>query len=195
MSFATKYSPEQWAEARRLRAEGLSFTVIGERVGIKGVSVAARAYKQGWSRSAAAPSVVTAAARAGKPRDASPATAEMRRALALRLYGLIELRIRILELHMKKRLDAYEHSDAGAELPAMTKDERDAFAALIEDINQVTEMASEPASAASGRRKSVNRELTALSDDIDPHGLAVASEKDDLRSEIAEKLEKLLPPA
>ena len=57
----------------------------------------------------------------------------------------------------------------------MTKEERESFAALIEQINQVTEMASEPALAADGRRKSasINPELTALSDDIDTAGLAI----------------------
>ena len=86
---------------------------------------------------------------------------------------------------MKKQLDEYAQSPAGAEPPAVTKEERESFAALIAQINQVTEMASEPASAADGRRKSasINPELTALSDDIDADGLAAASEKDQLRAE------------
>ena len=75
-----------------------------------------------------------------------------------------------------------------------TKDQRDGFAALIESINQVTEMASEPA-AADGRRRSANPELTRLSSDIDPDALAAASEKDAFRREIAERLEKLFPKA
>ena len=96
---------------------------------------------------------------------------------------------------MKKQLDAYEQSPDKTELPVVTKEERESFAALIEQINQVTEMASEPALAANGRRKSasINPELTALSDDIDTAGLAIASEKDDLRAELAERLGKLFP--
>ena len=96
---------------------------------------------------------------------------------------------------MKKQLDAYEQSPDKTEPPVVTKEERESFAALIEQINQVTEMASEPALAADGRRKSasINPELTALSDDIDTAGLAVASEKDDLRAELAERLGKLFP--
>jgi hypothetical protein len=119
----------------------------------------------------------------------------MRRALALRLYSLIELDLRIMELRMKKKLDAYEQSPGADELPTLTTDSHDTFAKLVENINIVTEMASEPAPAADGRRKSatINPELTALSDDIDPDGLAVASEKDNLRAELAERLGKLFP--
>ena len=78
---------------------------------------------------------------------------------------------------MIKQLQAHESDPDGAVPPAHTKDERDSFAALIDSINQVTEMASEPAPAADGRRTTatgaINPELTALSDDIDPDGLAV----------------------
>jgi hypothetical protein len=51
----------------------------------------------------------------------------------------------------------------------VTPEEREAFANVIDNIKQVTEIASEPA-------------------------LAAASEKDILRREIADKLEKLVPP-
>jgi hypothetical protein len=194
MTFAAKYTLDQWAEARRLRAEGLSYAAIAQRVGFKTTtSISTRARKEGWSGSESA-GVATLAK--GKPRGASPATAQIRRVLALRLYNLIEFEIRMKELSMKKQLDDYAQLPNGREPPVVTKEERESFAALIAQINQVTEMASEPASAADGRRKSaINPELTALSDDIDPDGLAAASEKDDLRREIAEKLEKLLPPA
>jgi hypothetical protein len=57
-------------------------------------------------------------------------------------------------------------------------------------------MASDPASAADGRRKSAtNPELTALSDDIDPDGLAAASAKDQQRAELARQLAKAVGPA
>ena len=83
------------------------------------------------------------------------------------------------------------------EASKMTEAECESFAALVDQINLVTEMASEPATAADGRRKSadINPELTALSGDIDAGALAAASEKDQLRREIADQLEKLLPPA
>ncbi|MBX9592511.1 MAG: hypothetical protein K2X43_24755, partial [Hyphomonadaceae bacterium] len=123
----------------------------------------------------------------------SPATADIRRRLAQRLYSVIEFKIRMMELNMQKQLDALQTNPDGVEPSTLSRDERDAFAALIDNINQVTEMASEPASAADGRRKSANPELTALSADIDPDGLAIASEKDEFRREIAERLEKLFP--
>lgn len=195
MKFAAKYTPEQWAEARRLRAEGLIFRAVAKSLGFKtSATVSTRARKEGWWGSE---NTGVAGLAKGKPRGgASPATAPIRRALAVRLYSFIEFEIRMKELRMKKQLDDYAQSPAGTEPPAVTKEERESFAALIEQINLVTEMASEPASAADGRRKSaINLELTALSDDIDPTGLAIASEKDQFRREIAEKLEKLLPPA
>ena len=194
MHFTARYTPEQWAEARRLRAEGLTFTAIAERLGFKSASALGwRARKESWANPRNGGGA--ARKRAAKRRP-SPLTTDIRRVLALRLYSLLDLRIRMMELQMKKQLDAYQQTPAGAEPPAVTKDERASFAALIESINQITEMASEPASAADGGRKyAINPELTALSEDIDPDGLAIASEKDALSREIAERLAKLLPPA
>jgi hypothetical protein len=195
MLFVSKLSPEQWAEARRLRAEGATFRDIAQRFDIGASTVANRARREGWPLPAAMPASIGAAHPAGAVRRPSPATADIRRRLALRLYSVIEFRIRMMELSMQKQLDALEQNPHGAAPPAVTRDERDSFAALIESINQVTEMASEPATAADGRRKSVNPELTALSSEIDAHGLAVASEKDQFRRDIAERLGKLFPKA
>lgn len=202
MIITAKYTLEQWAEARRLRAEGLTFRVIAERVGFaRGSTIVRRASKEGWSSPADA---AAAASRAPGGRSAlssaagkrpSPGTIRTRRSLAMRLYGVFELEVRMKELSMKKRLQTYRQASPGAEPPVVTEEERASFASLIQQINQVTEMASEPASAADGRRKSArsNPELTALSDDIDAAGLAIASEKDDLRAELAERLGKLFP--
>jgi hypothetical protein len=126
----------------------------------------------------------------------TPSAVRTCRALALRLYGYMELELRALELRMQKRLDDFETSpETGT--PIVTKEERDAFANLIDNINRVTEIASEPALAADGRRKSaaLNPELTALSDELDADALAAASQKDELRRDIADKLEKLVPPS
>jgi hypothetical protein len=205
MTFVAKYTLEQWAEARRLRAEGLSYVRIAECVGFAtGKTVSTRASKEGWSSPAAAASAAAAGARVRRSpvppasrKPASPATARTRRSLAMRLYGVFELEIRMKELSMKKRLQTYRQASPGAEPPVVTEEERASFASLIEQINQVTEMASEPALAADGRRKStsVNPELTALSDDIDADALDAASEKDNFRREIADQLEKLVPKA
>jgi hypothetical protein len=139
----------------------------------------------------------TAAAGRAKAGVASPATAGIRSRLALRLYRIIECKIRMMELRMIKELRAHECADSDGLPPPPIKDERESFAALIASINQVTEMASEPAPAAAGRRGAstgpINPELTALSADIDPAGLAIASEKDQFRSELAEHLGKMFP--
>jgi hypothetical protein len=190
--FVSKLRPEQWAEARRLRAGGESYAAIAQRFGIGRETVARRARKGGWAEPADSPASAASRERA---RRASPATADIRAGLALRLFSVIAVEIRMMELSMQKQLQAYEKNDAGGEPPVTTKDQRDAFAALIERINQVTEMASDPPATADGRRKHANAELTALSDDIDADGLAIASAKDAFRREIAERLEKLFPPA
>lgn len=195
MKFAAKYTPEQWAEARHLRGEGLTFRAIAKSLGFGSPATVSRcARREGWWGDE---TTGTTGLAKSKPRAASPATAQIRRTLALRLFCFIEFEIRMKELHMKKQLDVYAQSPAGTEPPAVTREQRESFAALIEQINQVTEMASEPAPAVDGRRKSakLNPELTALSADIDADALDAASEKDNLRAEIADKLEKLVPPA
>jgi hypothetical protein len=195
MTFTPKYTPEQWAEAKRLRADGVNFRIIAERVGFRSsVSVAERARKEGWP---AAPAAANNAAPHKPPgRRVSPAIADIRRALAQRLYRLIDLNIRKMEMRMQKELEEHKHAPPGAEPPVVTHEDRESFAAIIESINQVTEMASEPASAAEGGRKfAVNPELTALSDDIDAAGLAAASEKDEQRAELARRLAKAVGPA
>jgi hypothetical protein len=210
MTFPPKYTAEQWAQARRLRAEGLSYPDIARRLGMASAkTIAARARRQGWSGGAAAagraaaprPAAASAAAsapaaaRRAASRAASPATFETRRRLGRRLYRIIGVRIRTMELSMHKQLRALEGGDDSVATPAAIKDESEAFATVVQNINQVTEMASEPASAAAGRRKSVNPELTALSDDIDPDALALASEKDRQRAALAQQLAKVVGPA
>jgi transposase-like protein len=189
--FVSKLSPEQWAEVRRLRAEGATYAALASRFGVASSVIGTRARREAWgSRGTAGPPPA-----ASKVRPASPATAATRRHLALRLFRIIEIQISMLELRMMSDLEAHKKAlaDGGPGPPA--KDHRETFAALIESINHVTEMTSDPASIADGRRISVNPELTALSPDIDPAALAAASAKDALRTEIAERLEKLLPPA
>jgi hypothetical protein len=193
MAFTSKLSPEQWAEARRMRAGGASYEAIGRHFGAAGSTIGACARREGWPSSARAVPRTPARATPG----ASPGTAGIRGRLAERLYRVIEFRIRMMELRMIKQLQIHEADPEAVAPPPPTKDERDSFAALIDSINQVTEMASEPAPAADGRRRTASRaaspELTALSDDIDPDGLAAASEKDGFRRELAEHLGKMFP--
>ena len=150
MKFAAKYTPEQWAEARRLRAEGLTF-VPSRESGLCHPEPFLDALPQGGLDAATRQKCC----RPGKSKGskASPATASIRRKLSLRLYTYIELQITMMELRMKKR---WTPTPVTGRHRAARRDQggRESFAALIEHINQVTEMASEPASAADGRRKS-----------------------------------------
>ncbi len=96
---------------------------------------------------------------------------------------------------MTKDLEAHQKAlEAGEPAPAL-EDHRATFAALIEQINHVTEMASEPDTAADGRRKSASPELGILSADIDPAAVVAASEKDAKRARLAEQLAKAVGPA
>jgi hypothetical protein len=187
--FISKLSPEQWAEARRLRAAGESCTAIARRFGVTRSTVAGRARREAWP----GPDGAYPAAPRAKARPASPATADIHAEVARRLFGVIAVRTRMMELSMQKRLEARKKNDAGSELPLATMEERDDFAALIQDIKQVLEISPEPAATAAGRTRTTNPELAAVGDDVDPHGLAVASEKDALRAELAERLGKMFP--
>jgi len=194
MTFVSKLSPEQWAECRRLRAEGATYLELSARFGIGATTIAKRARNEGWVKPGE-PTQDVGRGRHVKARRPSPATADTRQRLAQRLYSVIEYSIRMKELSMQQKLDSFR-KDPSAEPPAFTKEDSDSLASLIASINQVTEMASEPASAANGGRKSaINPELTALSDEIDPAGLAAASEKDESTARLAEQLAKAVGPA
>jgi hypothetical protein len=194
MTYKSKYTDEQWAEARRLHSRGLAFSGIAKRLGMHANALRQHAAKRGWVRAALPP-----AGLAG-PRltvsSMTPAAQRTRRALLQRLYGYMDLQLRTLEISMQTKLDVYAQSPGG-EPPAPSDTECARFSELIDNINKVTEMAAEPALAADGRRKSasVNPELTALSDELDADAFAAASQKDELRREIAGELEKLGPPS
>jgi hypothetical protein len=193
-AFTSKLSPEQWAEARRLYAAGQRPTAIGGRFGIAAETVRRHARREGWlAPSTAAAPRAPAGSKARAGARPSSATAAIRAELARRLLSVIAVQIRMKELYMMKQLDAYQRNDAGIEPPVTPTDQHADFAALIESIKQVTEIDSDPAAAADGRRGGINPELTRLSTDIDPDGLAAASEKDGFRREIAERLGKLFP--
>jgi transposase-like protein len=194
MHFASKLSPDEWAEARRLRAGGATYTEVARRFGMSARTIRRRADSEGWpSPARAAPATPRLLGATGR---ASPATASIRSRLALRLYRVIDCKIRMMELRMIRELQAHERAESDGLPPPAIEDERESFAALIDSINQVTEMASDPAPATDGRRRAaagpINPELTALSSDIDTDGLAVASAKDQYRRELAEHLGRML---
>lgn len=179
MHFVSKLTPEQWADVRRLRAEGASYTALAERFGVKKETISARARKEGWL----GPSAPAAGAAARRPRSGgSAATQAVRASLVRRLHSINEIKVRILELRMQKLLaDAQQGKEISpAEWERTARD----FADVIKSIDQVTEIDSDAAPAAGGGTKSYSSDA-----------LARASQADDFRREIADRIEKLIPPS
>jgi len=188
MTFLSKLTPEQWAEARVLRADGASFAAIAERFGLSPATIALRARRECWAKPAgAAPAAAPTAAGKTRRAPASPATAGIRRSLAGRLYNVLEIRIRMMELHMLKQLQALQDGEQPSPAGA---DERAEFIALIKNIEQVTELCSDTDRAAGGRGTNATAAGAGSAD-----ALAAASAQDAFRREIAERLEKLFPPS
>ena len=79
MSFTSKLSPEQWAEARRMRADGASYARIGRHFGLTPASILKCAQREGWSAPAGVAARRTTRARRG---PGSPGTAGIRGAAA-----------------------------------------------------------------------------------------------------------------
>jgi hypothetical protein len=136
--FKSKLTPAQWAEARRARAEGASFAALAARYGLRAQTICKRARAEGWLRPRPADASPAPAPR-GTVRAASASAALARRALARRLYNLIDIRVRLLEQHLQRRLT--EDGEGGGLMPL--DGERELFAALIDNINQVTELESD----------------------------------------------------
>lgn len=134
MRFKSKLTPGQWAEARRAHAEGTSFATLAAHYGLSPTTIRQHARAHGWTRPG--PPVPPRPARA---TTASAALA--RQNLAQRLYRLIDIRIRLLEQHLQRRLKADGEEPLAGLMPL--DGERELFAALIDNINQVTELESD----------------------------------------------------
>ena len=119
-AFVSKLTPEQWAEARQLRVGGATYDAIAKRYGLSRVSVRKHARNNDWpmadagARSgAAAPAI---AAGKGTPVR-SAAAAQLRRDFRLRMLRIYTLDLSVMELRMKKRVEAAAEQDADAEFP------------------------------------------------------------------------------
>ncbi len=184
MLFASKLSPEHWAEARRLRAEGATLTAIAARFGVNLTTIGVRARKEGWASPTATPGA-TASARTAKTSSQPVATVGIRRRLTHRLYNIMDLKLELMELRMHKQLKDAKKAikQDGAEIPAgdEEKDTRH-LATFIKTIDQATELDPDRARDADGG--ATNRDAEAR-----------ASEADAFRREIAQRIEKLVPPS
>ncbi len=172
--FKSLLTPEQWAEARRLRGEGATFVAIGKQFAVDKNTIATRAKKEGWP----SPSQTHSKSKASLPAD----TANVRRGLARRVYRVMDLNLSLMELRMEKQLKQARKQRDG-EMPAgdLEKDMRQ-LAATMKTIEQATELDPDLHRAADGGAKSSDAATR-------------ASEADARRREIAERLEGLVPPA
>jgi len=179
MTFQSRLSPEQWAEARRLRAEGASCAAIAGRFGVNPSTIALRARRERW------PSLVPGLPAAVR---ASAAAAAERRRLVQRLYSVMNLRLELMELRMQQQLKAAKkHTKSkdktdGSEMPAAGEEDTRHLGVLLKTIEQATELDPDRDRNAEGGAKPASSETS-------------ASEADAFRREIAERLEKLVPPA
>jgi hypothetical protein len=181
--FTSPLSPEQWAEARRLRAEGATFVAIAAQIGLQPATVARRAGREGWPRPAAAPTTGSAdpARRRPKARPDPNDTAARRRGLAARLYKVMDLMLELMELRLERQLEQARQAEGEIPPGDAEKDMRQ-LAATMKSIEQATELDPDRQRDADGGAKSSDAAQR-------------ASEADALRREIAERIEKLIPPS
>jgi hypothetical protein len=178
MKFKSLLTPEQWAEARRLRAEGASFEALGKQFGVAHSTIGYRAKKERWSSPRGSPSTRAPAKSSAAP---SADTADMRRELAQRVYRVMTLNLEMMELRMHKQLkDARKKN---ADIPAIDAEkEMRQLATFMKTLEQTTELDPDRHAHADGGAK--------FSD-----AAARASEADARRREIADRLEGIGPPA
>lgn len=175
MKFVSKLTPEQWAEAAKLRAEGASFSAIAARFGVHATSVGVHARKHNWPGH-------------GTPARVAPlhkrsfvgASMGQRRRLVRRLYNAIDIRLSLMEKRMQQQLATLGTDNPQLPPPGENEREARAIGALIRNLDKVTEYAADLEATTSGGR-------TAAA------AAALASEADAFRRDIAERLAKLVP--
>ncbi len=178
----SRLSPEQWAQARRLRSEGAAYTAVAAQFGVGTSTVKNRARAEGWPSPVGAPSRTK---RQPKPAPLPADTAAVRRALMHRLYALMGLSLEMTELRMQKQLKDARHQarKKDGKLPAAPGEEdMRQLAHTMKTIEQATELDPDLDRAADGGATQRDAE-------------GRASEADAFRREVAERLEKLVPPS
>ncbi len=169
---------EQLAQARRLREEGATFAVIAEQVGAARSTLSRRARTEGWPMPAGSRTSTTRTSRAASD---TVSTTDMRRGLARRFYRVMDLNLELMELHMKKKVK--DAKKRGGDVAAIDAEKHmRPMTAAMKGIDQVKELDPD-----------FNRPADGGPTSIDP--ATAASEADAFRREIAERLEKLIPPS
>jgi hypothetical protein len=174
--FVSKLSAEQWAEARRLRAEGASFGAIAKAFDITRDCISRRARRESWDTPGGTAAGPTALSASTLPDDVLQA----RRALRQRIFRILDLDLKIMELRMQKRLN---DAEAGRASEGMSDEELKRLGTFKKTIQEHTEFSpdTEPTAGAAARAGAA--------------GHPTPSETDAFRREIAERVEKLIPPA
>ena len=177
MRFVSKLSAEQWADARRLRAEGANFTAIGKAFNVTRDAISKCAKREGWDAPAASGSPVA------KARPAAPLPNDIlqaRRSLSRRILRILDLDLLIMEQRMQKRLNAAKDAE---EPEGMSREEVERLGTFKKTIQDHTEYAPDTDRAVRG---AAHRAATAET---------LASEADVFRRELAERIAKLIPPS
>jgi hypothetical protein len=187
MLFATKLTPEQWAEARRLREGGATLAAVAGRFGVGPGAIGARARKEGWASPPATRARATAVrpVRKSKALALSPAAAGVRRRLILRVYNIMDLKLELMELRMHQRVKQARAAALSTDEPIPTGDdagEQRQLDTYIKTIEQTTELDPDRVRYIDGGAATADAE-------------ARASEADAFRREIAQRIEKLIPPS
>jgi hypothetical protein len=187
MPFATKLTPEQWAEARRLREGGATLVAVAERFGVTPGTISQRGRKEGWTSPVATRARTTAAlpVRKAKVLALSPAAAGIRRRLILRVYNIMDLKLELMELRMHQRVKQARAAAQSTDEPIPAGDDESEQRQLdtyIKTIEQTTELDPDRVRHVNGGAATADAE-------------ARASEADAFRREIAQRIEKLIPPS
>jgi hypothetical protein len=171
-------TPEQWAQARRLRDGGATFAAIAREIGAHESTIASRARLEGWPRPAGS---LPAAPRGTGAFQRTESIADIRHSVLTRYYRVMNLNLELMELHMKKQVKDAKKRGANPASIDPDKNMRP-MTAVTKSLSQAKELDADLDRAAGGGPTSSNP------------GPA-ASEEEAFRREIAERLEKLIPPA
>ena len=144
MRFVSKLSVGQWADARRLRAEGANFTAIGKAFNVTRDAISKHAKREGWDAPAASGAPI---ARARPPAPLPNDILQARRSLSRRILRILDLDLIIMEQRMQKRLNAAKDAE---EPEGMSREEVERLGTFKKTIQDHTEYAPDTDRAVRG---------------------------------------------